>query len=178
MEDGEGRHIDFRNTTILLTSNAGSELIAHLCEDPALVPGMPALREALQPALRQVFPAAFLGRLTLVPYLPLGEEALGRIVSLHLARVADRLQAQHGIDLRCSLALAKHIGDSCGTHETGARRLIAFIEQRLLPALSRHWLEALQDKRTISRISVDVGSAGADHELQGGDAIACHLEYA
>jgi ATP-dependent Clp protease ATP-binding subunit ClpA len=38
MEDGEGRRIDFRNTTILLTSNTGAELIESLCEDPASPP--------------------------------------------------------------------------------------------------------------------------------------------
>ena len=100
MEDGEGRHIDFRNTIILLTSNSGSELIAQLCEDPALAPHMDALREVLLPALREVFPAAFVGRLTVVPYMPLAEDALHNIVSLHLDHVVDRMQEQHGIELR------------------------------------------------------------------------------
>ena len=179
MEDGEGRHIDFRNTTILLTSNVGAELIASLCEDPALVPEVEALREALQPALRQVFPAAFLGRLSVVPYLPLGEQALGNIVSLHLDRVVDRMKKQHGIELGYSPALVAKVIGRCGTHETGARRLIGFIEQNLLPILSRQWLGALQDRRTITRMSVDAQARStADQDLQGGDAIVCHTEYA
>ena len=178
MEDGEGRRIDFRHTTILLTSNTGSELIANLCDDLALVPDAAALREALQPELRRVFPAAFMGRLSIVPYLPLGESALDNIVSLQLGRVAERMQAQHGIALHFSPALVRHVIARCGTHETGARRLIGFIEQNLLPALSRHWLQALQDKRTIAQISVDIESQGAGPGQQGGDAIACRLEYA
>ena len=169
MEDGEGRHIDFRNTTILLTSNTGADLISSLCEDPALVPDTPALVDALQPALRQVFPAAFLGRLSIVPYLPLGELALGNIVSLHLDRVVARMREQHAIALTYSQALVQHIIARCGSHETGARRLIGFIEQNLLPVLSRLWLDALQEKRSISRISADLSSEG--------DAIACQVDY-
>ena len=160
MEDGEGRRIDFRNTTILLTSNTGSDLISSLCEDPVLIPVTAALREILQPALRQVFPAAFLGRLSIVPYLPLGEAALRNIVALHLDRVVDRMQQQHGIALTYAPALVAHIIARCGTHETGARRLIGFIEQHLLPALSLLWLNALQDRRTIARIAADTRSDG------------------
>jgi type VI secretion system protein VasG len=179
MEDGEGRRIDFRNSTILLTSNTGSELIANLCEDPALIPDTAALREALQPLLRQVFPAAFIGRLSVVPYLPLGEAALAQIVALHLGRVMARMQEQHGIVLTCTPALAEHIIAQCGTHETGARRLIGFIEQRLLPVLSRHWLEALQGKRQIVRITADAGSDEISHDApKGGEVIACQIEYA
>ena len=178
MEDGEGRRIDFRNTTILLTSNTGSDLVANLCEDPALIPDTTALREALQPALRQVFPAAFIGRLSVVPYLPLGEQALGRIVSLHLDRVVARMNEQHGIELRYTPAMVAHVIERCGTHETGARRLIGFIEQNLLPLLSRHWLDALQQKRTIARISVDIEARSSEHhELREGDAITTHIDY-
>jgi len=178
MEDGEGRRIDFRNTTILLTSNTGAELIERLCEDPASLPGVEVLREALQPVLRQIFPAAFLGRLSVVPYLPLGEQALANIVSLHLDRVVRRMKQQHGIELHYAPGLVAEIVDRCGTHETGARRLTGFIEQNLLPVLSRQWLNALQEKRTITRISVDARSRGkTDPDLQEGDVVICHTEY-
>jgi type VI secretion system protein VasG len=178
MEDGEGRRIDFRNTTILLTSNAGAELIESLCEDPASPPEVETLREALQPVLRQIFPAAFLGRLSVVPYLPLGAEALGRIVSLHLNHVVDRMKKQHGIELHYASGLVAEIVDRCGTHETGARRLTGFIEQNLLPVLSRQWLNALQEKRTIVRISVDARPLGKTGPyLQEGDVVTCHTEY-
>ncbi|SCX68226.1 type VI secretion system ATPase TssH [Variovorax sp. EL159] len=179
MEDGEGRHIDFRNTTILLTSNTGSELIASLCEDPVLTPEVEVLREELQPLLRKVFPAAFLGRLSVVPYLPLGEGALSRIVALHLDRVVDRMKTQHGIELVYMPALAADIIKRTGRHETGVRRLIGFIEQNLLPVLSRQWLDALQQRRRITRMSVDARNQGvASQDLQGGDAIVCDTEYA
>ncbi|MCR6475726.1 type VI secretion system ATPase TssH [Variovorax sp. ZS18.2.2] len=178
MEDGEGRHIDFRNTTILLTSNAGAELIESLCEDPTSPPEVETLREALQPVFRQIFPAAFLGRLSVVPYLPLGVQALGSIVSLHLDHVVRRMKKQHGIELQYAPGLVAEIVDRCGTHETGARRLTGFIEQNLLPVLSRQWLNALQEKRTITRISVDARPFGkTGPHLQEGDVVTCHTEY-
>jgi len=180
MEDGEGRRVDFRHCTILLTSNTGSELIASLCEDPALLPEPAALRDALLPQLLQVFPAAFIGRLAVVPYLPLGEDALANVVALHLGRVVDRMENQHGIALGYSPDLVRHVVAQCGTHETGARRLIGFIEQQLLPMLSRHWLDALQERRQIERMHLDI-AAGAEptrtHTPSPG-SITCRVDYA
>ena len=178
MEDGEGRRIDFRNTIILLTSNTGAETIAHLCDDPASNPDAAMLREALQPELRRVFPAAFIGRLCVVPYLPLDEDMLADIVSLQLARVVERMRTQHGIALDVTHAMVRHVVAQCGMHETGARRSIGFIEQHLLPVLSRHWLEALQDKRSITRISVDIARQDAHLERQARNDIVCRVEYA
>ncbi|MDC5467569.1 AAA family ATPase, partial [Acinetobacter baumannii] len=68
MEDGEGRYIDFKNTVIILTSNVGSDLIANMCRDPDLAPTPEGLAQAVRQPLLQTFPAALLGRLTVVPY--------------------------------------------------------------------------------------------------------------
>lgn len=177
MEDGEGRRIDFRNTTILLTSNTGAELIAQLCDDRAFLPDASSLRELLQPALRAVFPAAFLGRLAVVPYLPLPVDALDGIVALHLRRVADRMREQHGVALSYASSVGRYVIAQCGTHESGARRLIGFIEQHLLPVLSRHWLDALQAQRKVSHMFVDVLPADPGRPHAEGGRIACDIEY-
>jgi type VI secretion system protein VasG len=178
MEDGEGRHIDFRNTIILLTSNTGADLITHFYDDPASGSDATTLCEALQPELRRVFPAAFIGRLCVVPYLPLDEHMLADIVSLQFTRVVERMQMQHDIELNFTPALVRHVVAQCGVHETGARRSIGFIEQHLLPVLSRHWLDALQDKRNITRIAVDIGAQDANFEQRAGSDIVCRVEYA
>ena len=96
MEDGDGRFIDFRNTTILLTSNAGCELTSSLCADASLAPDQDGLRAALAPELLKTFPAAFLGRVTVVPYRPLAQGSLANIVRLHLNRVVRRMAENHG----------------------------------------------------------------------------------
>jgi type VI secretion system protein VasG len=152
MEDGEGRYIDFKNTVILLTSNVGSELISGFCDDPELVPDQEALAQALQPELRKVFPATFQGRLAVVPYFPLAAGVLNRIVRLHLDKVAERMRVQHDIALEAENAVVEHIVARCGTHETGARLLVRFIEQQILPQLSSYWLMALSEKKSIRRI--------------------------
>ena len=156
MEDGEGIYIDFKNTTILLTSNVGSDLVSQLYEDPALAPDWHTLKEVLMPELRKHFPAAFVGRLTVIPYLPLAEEALSNIARLHLDRIVQRMQEQHAIELYYDDALVNHIVEHCPMHETGARLLIGYIDQRILPALSRFWLQALTEKRALQSIDIVV----------------------
>ncbi|WP_296225828.1 type VI secretion system ATPase TssH [Ralstonia sp. UBA689] len=170
MEDGEGRHIDFKNTILLLTSNAGSDLLSGLCEDPELLPEPAALRDALMPELRKVFPAAFLGRLVVVPYFPLASDNLGRIVRLHLDRVVARMREQHDITLTYSEAVVSHIVKRCPVGETGARQLISFIEQVIQPQLAKLWLAALAEKRQL--LAIDLTADG-----EGASALAYHAEY-
>lgn len=67
MEDGEGRVIDFKNTLILLTTNAGTEMIASLCADPELMPEPEAIAKSLREPLLKIFPPALLGRLVTIP---------------------------------------------------------------------------------------------------------------
>ncbi len=140
MEDGEGRQIDFKNTVLLLTSNAGSELIARLCADAETAPAGDALKKMLQPELLKIFPAAFLGRTAVVPYLPLQSSSLQHIVRLHLDKIGERLQQQHTALLGYSEALVQHIVDQCPVAETGARMLIRFIEQNIVPEMGRRIL--------------------------------------
>ncbi|WP_211443016.1 type VI secretion system ATPase TssH [Collimonas humicola] len=170
MADGEGKFIDFKNTVILLTSNSGSELISALCEDPDTAPTAEVLATALQPELRKVFPAAFLGRLAVVPYLPLDDASLVRIVRLHLDKVIARMRTQHHVVLEISDAVVAHIVDQCGTSESGARLLVSFIEQRILPKLSRLWFASLEENRnthrSITRIHLDFAPQHADGGLR------------
>ncbi|PRF02247.1 type VI secretion system ATPase TssH [Burkholderia multivorans] len=161
MEDGDGRHIDFRHTTILLTSNVGAELSASLCADPARSPDLDGLRDALAPELLKVFPAAFMGRVTVVPYRPLAADALASIVRLHLARVAKRMADTHDIALVCDDAVVHYIVGRCLVQETGARVLIGFIEQHVLPRLSALWLDAFASRVPLARIAIGVTDSSA-----------------
>ena len=159
MEDGEGRVINFKNTLILLTSNTGSDLINQLCDEPALLPDSEALVTALQPELRKVFPAAFLGRVIIVPYFPLGLNVLQSITELQLNKVVERMAREHNILLHYSQEVVAHIVSQCGTHETGARRLGQFIEQNILPQLAHLWLQAMQDKLVIREVQMHTNAA-------------------
>ena len=96
MKDGEGRDIDFKNTVIIMTSNAATDLIVRLCADPDTMPDAAGLAEALMPELMKTFKPAFLGRVTLVPYFPLSPDIIKKIVELQLNRVRRRVQESYG----------------------------------------------------------------------------------
>ncbi|WP_027780691.1 MULTISPECIES: type VI secretion system ATPase TssH [Burkholderia] len=154
MEDGEGRDIDFRHTVILLTSNVGADRVMQLCRDPEHLPGVQTLADALRPPLLDVFPAALLGRLTIVPYYPLTDATLARIVALQLRRIEKRIDAHHGIRLRCTDAATALIVERCRTIESGGRMVDAILTHTVMPRISRAILEATLEGRTLASIEV------------------------
>lgn len=147
MEDGEGRHIDFRNTIIILTSNVGTEMINALCADPELHPEPETLTTALRQPLLEVFPAALLGRLVVVPYYPLTDSTLGDIVRLQLSRVIRRLKENHQIECHFDDEVISQIVARCTEVESGGRMVDAIITNTLLPKISHTLLTAsIQDQ--------------------------------
>jgi ATP-dependent Clp protease ATP-binding subunit ClpA len=120
MEDGEGRVIDFKNTIILLTTNAGSELIMNMCKDPELMPDAEGIAKALREPLLKVFPPALLGRLVVIPYYPLSDEMIRNISPLQLRRIEKRVadEPQGAVHLRRRRAEA----DRQPLHRTRERR--------------------------------------------------------
>ncbi|KVD12908.1 ClpV1 family T6SS ATPase [Burkholderia ubonensis] len=154
MEDGEGRAIDFRHTVILLTSNVGSERVMQLCRDPQRLPDAQALAEALRAPLLGVFPAALLGRLTVVPYYPLTDALLARIVALQLRRIERRISAHHGIRLHCADPATALIVERCRTIESGGRMVDAILTHTVLPRISQAILRATLDGRALAAIEV------------------------
>ncbi|KUZ64922.1 ClpV1 family T6SS ATPase [Burkholderia ubonensis] len=154
MEDGEGRAIDFRHTVILLTSNVGSERVMQLCRDPQRLPDSQALAEALRAPLLGVFPAALLGRLTVVPYYPLTDALLARIVALQLRRIERRIDAHHGIRLHCADPATALIVERCRTIESGGRMVDAILTHTVLPRISQAILRATLDGRALAAIQV------------------------
>jgi type VI secretion system protein VasG len=156
MEDGEGRHIDFKNTLILLTSNVGTEMIDNLCKDPELMPEPDAIAGSLRDPLLKVFPAALLGRLVVIPYYPLSDEILGKVVRLQLGRIETRINENHGIPLSYDDAVVQLIISRCTEVESGARMVDAILTNTLLPEISRHILIEKMESRPIGKIHIGV----------------------
>ena len=140
MEDGEGRHIDFRNTIILLTSNIGAELIVNMCKDPELMPGPEGITRGLREPLLKKFPAAFLGRLAVVPYYPLSDAMLANIVRLQLERIAKRVVDHHRIPFSYDEEAVGLVVSRCTEVESGGRMIDAILTNTVLPAISREFL--------------------------------------
>ena len=157
MEDGEGRFIDFKNTLILLTTNAGTELIASLCKDPELMPDPEGMAKALREPLLKVFPPALLGRLVTIPYYPLSDEMLGKIVVLQLNRIKKRVESRYKIPFTYGEDVVKLVVSRCTESESGGRMIDAILTNTMLPDISREFLTRMMQDQPITGVAVSVG---------------------
>ena len=156
MNDAEGRHIDFRNTVILLTSNVGTDLIATLAEDEEMAPEPEGLATALRPELLKVFPPALLGRLQVLPYYPLSKTVLAGIVRLQLGRIERRIADNHGIAVTIDPAVVDHIVERCTEIASGGRMIDAILTNTMLPDMSVALLERKMRGEEVAAIAVEV----------------------
>jgi type VI secretion system protein VasG len=166
MEDGEGRFIDFKNTIILLTSNAGSDLIMNLCKDPELIPEPAAIAKALREPLLKVFPAALLGRIVSIPYFPLSDEMLASIVRLQLDRIVRRVKENHAVPLTYDDDVVKLIISRCSELESGGRMIDAILTNTVLPRISEAYLTRLAQGQALQGIRIGVKSADFEYEFE------------
>jgi type VI secretion system protein VasG len=160
MKDGEGRDIDFKNTVIIMTSNAGTDLIAQVASEPETAPTPEQLAEALMPELMHYFKPAFLGRVTLVPYFPLSEAVIRQIVTLQLNRVGRRVKESYKVDFSYDPELVDVIAQRCTETSSGARNVEKILSRTLLPQLSAEILARLADAAAIERVYVGLDASG------------------
>jgi type VI secretion system protein VasG len=161
MEDGEGREIDFKNTIIILTSNACTDLLMKLTADPETTPSADGLAKALKPELNKIFKPAFMGRLVTVPYFPLRDEAMKQIVTLKLAKIQRRIRENHKIELTYDPAVVAEVAKRCTEVESGARNVDNILTNSMLPDVSRYLLSRMAEHQKPSAIHVAVGENGA-----------------
>ncbi len=161
MDDSEGREINFKNTVIILTSNAGTDTFMKLTADPETAPGPEALVKALKPELNKVFKPAFLGRMVIIPYYPVRDEALKKIIILKLAKIQRRLKENHKIEFSYSPEVLEEVAKRCTEVESGARNVDNILTNTLLPAISRQILSRIAQGEKMDSIRVDVGADGS-----------------
>ena len=161
LEDGEGREIDFKNTVILLTSNAGTDTIMKLCADDDTRPEPEALAEALRTDLLKHFPPAFLGRLIVIPYYRISDPIMRQIIQLQLGRIASRVRANHRAQLVYDEALVDAIRARCTEVDSGARNVEHILMRTLLPEISREVLSRMAADQPIAQVRIDIDQAGA-----------------
>ncbi len=156
MEDGEGRVIDFKNTLILLTTNAGTDLIANLCKDPELMPEPEGIAKALREPLLKVFPPALLGRLVVIPYYPLSDEMIAAIAKLQLKRIEKRIMESHKVPFTYDDEVIKLIAERCTEVESGGRMIDAILTNTVLPRISEEFLNRMIEGQNVERVHVSV----------------------
>ncbi len=160
LQDSSGNEVNFKNTIILLTSNAGTDQIMKVCADPDTMPDAAGLQEALRPELLKAFKPAFLGRCTLVPYFPLGDEVLRQIIRLKLKQVADRVEGNHKAAFAYDEKVVDAVAARCKEVESGARNVDHILTGTLLPDLAREFLARMAEARPVQKVHLGVDGAG------------------
>lgn len=154
IKDGEGREIDFKNTIIIMTSNAGTDTILTLFEDEETAPTVQGLKEALTDELLTIFKPAFLGRANMVPYLPLNTGMLRDIVKLQLDRISNRINKNYNANFYFSKEVETLLVDKCMDNNSGARNVINYLENEILPKISERILYEVAESNNINCISI------------------------
>ena len=162
LDDAEGRQVDFRNTIIILTSNAASSQMMQAClnKSAAELPRPDQLAEAIRPALVKHFKPAFLGRLVVVPFYPIRDDILANIIRLKLDRIARRIQDNHQAGFAYDDALVAAVLARCTEVDSGARNVDAIVNGTLLPEIADSVLARLAEGAAITRIKVGATRAG------------------
>ncbi|KUP94257.1 type VI secretion system ATPase TssH [Tritonibacter horizontis] len=156
MEDGEGRVIDFKNTLILLTTNAGSDMVMDMCSDPDLLPESEGLAKALRDPLLKVFPPALLGRMVTIPYYPLSPNMIAEITKLQLGRIQKRVESSHNVPFSYTDAVVDTIVERCQELESGGRMIDAIVTNSMLPDISNEFLRRLMEGAEVKTVAIDV----------------------
>lgn len=165
MEDGEGRLIDFKNTIIILTTNAAQDTVVNMCKDPSLMPDHESLEKALRGPLIKVFPDALLNRLLVVPYYPITAKVLRDIIDLQLSRVKRRIHEVHKAEVIYQEQVPELIARRCTELERGARMIDALITNQMLPDIGREMLTRMMRQEPIKTIRVGVGNDTFEYEF-------------
>jgi type VI secretion system protein VasG len=162
LDDAEGRQIDFRNTIIILTSNAASSQMMQAClnKTDAERPDPQQLAEIIRPQLMKHFKPAFLGRLTVVPFYPIGDETLARIIRLKLERIRRRIDDNHQARFDYDDALVNAVLARCTEVDSGARNVDTILNGTLLPEIADSVLARMAEGGAIARIKVSATKAG------------------
>src|SRR5579864_2763785 len=160
MEDGEGREINFKNNIIILTTNACTDEMMKLVADPETAPGPRALVDAIKPGLNKVFKPAFLGRMVIIPYYPVRDEALKQIIRLKLGKIQRRLLENHKIKLTYDDAFLEAVAARCTEVESGARNVDNILTNSLLPDISRKVLGSMAAGEKLTTIHVGISENG------------------
>ena len=165
IKDSEGRTVDFKNTIIIMTSNAADQAICDVCDLTDERPDNDALVEQIRPDLQRYFKPAFLGRATIVPYYPLNAEELSQITEISLNRIAKKLQEKYRASFTWDRAFVEFIVSRNTDPTTGGRAIEQIINRSLMPKLAEECIARLSEGLEISAVSVSIEPTTAELAL-------------
>ena len=156
IKDGEGRDIDFKNTIIIMTSNVGTDTTMSLFEDEESKPSIKGLLKALQDDLLTAFKPAFLGRINVIPYIPLSDDILTEIAAIQLAKIIKRVDKNYNAELAYNDDVIDYIVANCQNAGSGARNIHTILQNKVLPMLSEVLLFSMIENNEINNILLKV----------------------
>ena len=160
IKDGEGRDIDFRNTVIIMTSNAAEEHIRAMCAAQETRPDPEVLLDNFRPQLLRYFKPAFIGRTTVIPYYPLGDEDLMKICVINMNRIKKRVKEHYNAAFTYDDDVMLHILARSQEVDTGARNIENILTRTLLPTLAAECLAKMANGVNIEKIHVGATEDG------------------
>ncbi|MCL9783156.1 type VI secretion system ATPase TssH [Vibrio sp. S4M6] len=165
IKDSEGRNVDFKNTIIIMTSNAADQAICDVCADASEKVDNDELLEAIRPDLQRYFKPAFLGRTTIVPYYPLNDDELSKITEISLNRIKKKIAEQYQASFTWDDAFIEFVVGRNTDPTTGGRAVEQIINRSLMPKLAEECIGRLSRKEPITQVSVSASNNGEDFEL-------------
>ncbi len=167
LNDSRGIEVNFKNTIILLTSNVGTDTVMKACADADTMPDSNGLAEMIRPDLLKSFKPALLGRMAVVPYFPLSDVVLKKIIEMRLKKVGDQLRLNHKATFEYAPAVVDALAARCKEVESGARNVDHILTMQVLPLIAVDILSRQAEGGGVKGVSLTVGEGGAiRHEIR------------
>ena len=141
-------------------AKAATDTFMKLTADPETAPSPEGLVKALKPELNKIFKPAFLGRLVIIPYYPLPDAAMRKIIQLKLAKIQRRLTETHRVTLSYDEKVLDEVARRCTEVESGARNVDNILTNTLLPEISRQLLARIAEGQKPESVRISIGDTG------------------
>jgi ATP-dependent Clp protease ATP-binding subunit ClpB len=139
--DSKGRVVNCKNALFIMTSNLGSDQLLNKIEQSEKTLNKDAIMAVLEPIIKLHFRPEFINRLDdILPFLPLRQEDMHKIVEIQMHHVQRRLKDRE-IGLEWSKELVNHLSQEVYDPTFGARPLKRLIQQEIVNLLSKAILE-------------------------------------
>jgi type VI secretion system protein VasG len=108
----------------------------------------------MRPDLLKIFKPALLGRMVIVPYFPLTDEVIRKIIHLQLQRIANRVKEHYRATFTQDDAVVAAIAARCTEVESGARNVDHILTGTVLPEVSQEILARMAEGQPVNRVHV------------------------
>lgn len=183
--DANGNHYDFRHAIIIITTTLGAEHITAKAKQQTETSGTQAMdlmqlvlnenthnlsmyqslspadiREHIIPELQTFFSSDMLRHSHIIPFIPLDQTSLEKIVKLRLTALSKSLEEEFGIELSYANEVIKFLAYEAVKHNENSQTLIKLFEQHVNANIASEILSRIDDKNRPKRIALLLNESG------------------